>query len=126
MHFRVEESQSSCAEGHVKFHSSRMEVRLFDVRFSMEDVPVVHHKFLTAGVLLQFKLGTSVPRRTGGVVKVVLLPEGEGTIKSSSDHRRYGLVSCDGVGGDGWFEAVPWKSRVSPLASLGSVRSLPA
>ena len=53
------------SEGHVKLYSSMeygfMEcaAETFYVRFSMEDAPVVHHKFLTAGSPLQFKLGTS-------------------------------------------------------------------
>ena len=34
------------------------------MRFSMEDAPVFHHKFLTGGGPLQFKLGTSVVAKT--------------------------------------------------------------
>ena len=67
---RVQESKSSRPEGHVKLYSSMeygfMEcaAETFHVRFSMEDAPLVHHKFLTAGGPLQFKLGTSVVAKT--------------------------------------------------------------
>lgn len=38
-------------------------------------------------------------------VEVVLSPDVEGTVKSFSEHRSFGFVSCDGIGGDGWFTA---------------------
>jgi cold shock CspA family protein len=111
-HLRVEESEYKYVEALVKFFSLDKGYGFIecpeegcDVRFLKDDVPVVHQKFLTAGVPLRFKLDTSSTRPRVRDVKVVLLPEVEGTVKSFSDHSSYGFVSCDGIDGDIWFAA---------------------
>ena len=56
-------------------------------------------------------------------VQAALLPEVEWTVKSFSDHRSLGFVSCDGIGGGGRFAATSLEVSSLNDRSLLSARS---
>ena len=64
-----------------------------------------------------------MPQDTRRDVEAVLIPEVGGTVKSFGGHRSFGVVSCDGSGGDGWFAAASLKVSSVNAHSLRSALS---
>ena len=106
----VEEREFSRAEGHVKLYSSHGAL-FHRVHRGCRSPQVSHCCGSLAVQTRHFYALANRERCSGRDVEVVLLSEVEGTVKSFSDHCSYGFVSCDGIGGDGWFVAASLVSQ---------------
>eukprot|EP00450_Noctiluca_scintillans_P011766 CAMPEP_0194491374 /NCGR_PEP_ID=MMETSP0253-20130528/10279_1 /TAXON_ID=2966 /ORGANISM="Noctiluca scintillans" /LENGTH=412 /DNA_ID=CAMNT_0039332101 /DNA_START=139 /DNA_END=1377 /DNA_ORIENTATION=- len=74
-----------------------------DVWFSQDDVPERHHSRLTAGVPVRFWLERQEARARARDVEIILEPAMDGRVKSYSDQKGYGFVSCPSLEQDVWF-----------------------
>jgi len=107
------ESHTVFFTGHIKFWLSDKRHGFIvckqhqdgDVWLSHEDVQTDKVKHLTAGVPLRFKLDKTGVRPRARQVEVILLSPLDGVVKSYSERKNYGFVSCYGVKEDVWFAA---------------------